>query len=89
MEDGIKKGNRKRAEIRALKSFRDRPFLTLEGECIREELYTYFGRNTDVPSKAAFYKQIRKLKNGALRRLLLHLGPALHRPRHLAWTQTQ
>lgn len=46
-------------------------FLTLEGECIREEFYTYFGRNTDVPSKAAFYKQIRKLKDGALRCLLL------------------
>nr|WP_305135676.1 IS4/IS5 family transposase [uncultured Schaedlerella sp.] len=46
-------------------------FLSLEGECIREELYTYFGRSTDAPSKAAFYKQIHKLKDGALRCLLL------------------
>ena len=42
-------------------------FLTREGECIREEIYTYFGRTTDAPSKAAFYKQLNKRKNGGLR----------------------
>lgn len=52
-------------------------FLTLEGECIREEFYTYFGRSTDVPPKAAFYKQIRKLKDGALRCLLLAFNKEL------------
>lgn len=41
------------------------------GECIREELYTYFGRSTAAPSKTAFYKQLHKLRDGALRCLLL------------------
>ena len=45
--------------------------LTMEGECIREEIYTYFGRSTDAPSKAAFYRQLHNLKDGALRCLLL------------------
>ena len=31
--------------------------LTMEADCIKEELYRYFGRNTNAPSKAAFYKQ--------------------------------
>lgn len=31
-------------------------FLTMEADCIREELYRFFGRTTDAPSKAAFYK---------------------------------
>ena len=44
----------------------------MEGECIKEELYTFFGRTTDAPSKSAFYKQLQKLKDGALR-CLLHL----------------
>ena len=42
-------------------------FLTMDCECIREEIYTYFGRTTDAPSKAAFYKQLNKRKNGGLR----------------------
>lgn len=46
-------------------------FLTMEGDCIREEIYTYFGRSTDAPSKAALYKQLQKLKDGALRCLFL------------------
>ena len=37
-------------------------FLTMEGQCIREEIYTYFGRSTDAPSKTALYKQMQKLK---------------------------
>lgn len=45
-------------------------FITMEGECIREELYTFFGRSTDVPSKAAYYRQMQKLKTCALRNLL-------------------
>ena len=45
--------------------------LTMEGDCIKEELYRYFGRSTDAPSKAAFYKQRKKLKVDALKNLLL------------------
>lgn len=44
--------------------------LTMEADCIKEELYRYFGRNTDTPSKAAFYKQRRKLTGDALANLL-------------------
>lgn len=44
--------------------------LTMEADCVREELYRYFGRNTDTPSKAAFYRQRRKLANAALANLL-------------------
>ena len=33
-------------------------FLTMEGECIREEIYKFFERITGTPSKAAFYKQL-------------------------------
>ncbi len=46
-------------------------YLTMEGECIREEIYKFFERITGAPSKAAFYKQLQKLKDGALRYLLL------------------
>lgn len=53
--------------------------LTMEGECIREEIYTYFGRGTAAPSKAAFYKQLHKLKDGALRCLLLAFNQKLNR----------
>ena len=35
-------------------------FLTMEADCIREELYRFFDRTTDTPSKAAFYKQRKK-----------------------------
>lgn len=43
---------------------------TMEADCIQEELYRYFGRSTSAPSKAAFYKQRKKIKDGALRSLL-------------------
>lgn len=46
-------------------------FLTMETDCIREELYRFFGRTTDAPSKAAFYKQRKKIKEDAFRNLLL------------------
>ena len=45
--------------------------LTTEGDCIKEELYRYFGRSTDTPSKAAFYKQRKKVKEDAFRSLLV------------------
>lgn len=44
--------------------------LTMEADCIKEELYRYFGRNTDAPSKSAFYKQRKKLTSHALANLL-------------------
>lgn len=46
-------------------------FLTMEADCIKEEIYRFFGRSTDAPSKAAFYKQRKKLRDDALRWLLL------------------
>lgn len=45
--------------------------LTMEGDCIKEELYRYFGRSTDTPSKATFYKQRKKVKEDAFRSLLV------------------
>ena len=44
--------------------------LTMEADCIKEELYRYFGRTTHAPSKAAFYRQRRKLTSDALANLL-------------------
>ena len=44
--------------------------LTMEADCIKEEIYRYFGRNTQAPSKSAFYKQRRKLNRRALANLL-------------------
>lgn len=45
-------------------------FLTMEGDCIKEELYRYFGRITSAPSKAAYYKQRAKLSSDALKNFL-------------------
>lgn len=43
--------------------------LTMEADCTKEEIYRYFGRTTDAPSKTAFYKQRRKLNMEALANL--------------------
>lgn len=51
--------------------------LTLEGNSLKEELYLYFGRNTDTPSKAAFYKQRQKLSKDALANLLFAFNSKL------------
>lgn len=53
--------------------------LTLEGECLKEELYLFFGRNEDTPSKAAFYKQRQKLHKDALANLLFAFNKKLKR----------
>ena len=45
--------------------------LTMEADSIKEELYRYFGRSTTAPSKAAFYKQRKKIKEDAFRSLLI------------------
>lgn len=44
--------------------------LTMGADCIKEEIYRYFGRNTEAPSKTAFYKQRQKLNSEALPNLL-------------------
>ena len=36
--------------------------LTMEGDCIREELYRFFGRSDDTPKKLAYCNQRAKLK---------------------------
>lgn len=46
-------------------------FLTMEADCIREELYRFFGRTIDAPSKAAFYRQRKKIREDTFRNLLL------------------
>ena len=46
-------------------------FLTMEADCIREEMYRFFGRTIDAPSKAAFYRQCKKIREDAFRNLLL------------------
>ena len=43
----------------------------MEADCIREELYRFFGRTIDAPSKAAFYRQRKKIREDAFRNLLL------------------
>lgn len=42
----------------------------MEDDCLREELYHFFGRSDETPAKAAFYHQRTKLKDGALWELL-------------------
>ena len=60
--------------------------LTMEDDCLREELYHFFGRSDETPSKAAFYHQRAKLKDGALWELLQifnqKLQPTLYRERY-------
>lgn len=52
-------------------------FLTMEGDCIRKELYRFFGRTTNAPSKAAFYKQRQKLQDDALPNLFFAFNAKL------------
>lgn len=54
-------------------------FLTMEGDCIKEELYRYFGRTTSSPSKAAYYKQRSKLKLDALKNFLFFFNKKLNK----------
>ena len=53
--------------------------LTLEGECLREEIYLFCGRTTDAPTKAAFYKQRQKLRKDAIANLLFAFNAKLKR----------
>lgn len=54
-------------------------FLTMEGDCIKEEIYRYFGRTTSAPSKAAYYKQRAKLKSDDLRNFLFLFNNKLNK----------
>ncbi len=51
--------------------------LTMEGDCIKEEIYRYFGRVKEAPSKSAFYRQRRKLNSQALAKLLFKFNNEL------------
>lgn len=52
-------------------------FLTMEGDCIREETYRFHGRNLEVPSKTAFYNQRKKVKESAFQNLLFSFNKTL------------
>lgn len=54
-------------------------FLTMEVECIKEELYCYFERDTSTPSKAAFCKQQSKLRQDAPRNFIFAFNSKLKR----------
>lgn len=47
-----------------------RLLLTMEADCTTEELYRFFGRSADAPTKSAFYKQRLKLADNTLANLL-------------------
>lgn len=51
--------------------------LTMEADCIKEELYRYYARTPTAPSKTAFYKQRRKLNENALANLLFMFNAKL------------
>ena len=51
--------------------------LTMEGDCIKEEIYRYFGRVKEAPSKSAFCRQRRKLNSQALANLLFMFNQKL------------
>ena len=52
-------------------------FLTMEADCIREEIYRFFGRTLEAPSKTAFYKQRKKIKEAAFQNLLFAFNKKL------------
>lgn len=51
--------------------------LTMEADCMKEELYHYFGRNADTPSKSAFCRRRGKLTFHALANLLFAFNAKL------------
>ena len=60
--------------------------LTMEGDCLREELYRNFNRSDKTPTKSAFYHQMAKLKEDALWHLLQlfnkNFEPTLYKDRY-------
>lgn len=53
--------------------------LTMEGDTIKEELYRFFGRTPEAPSKAAFHRQRGKLSSKALPALFYSFNRKLQR----------
>ena len=53
--------------------------LTMEADCIKEELYRYFGRKPNTPSKAAFYKQRKKLNEKSLTNIFFTFNKKLNK----------
>lgn len=53
--------------------------LTMEADCLKEELYRFFGRSPDTPSKSAFYKQRQKLRDETLPDLLYAFNDKLQK----------
>lgn len=53
--------------------------LTMEGDCIKEELYRFFGRTPMAPSKSAFHRQRAKLSDNALPALFTSFNRKLGR----------
>lgn len=51
--------------------------LTMKENCIKEEIYRYFSRNKEAPSKSAFCRQRRKLNSPALANLLFMFNQKL------------
>ena len=54
-----------------------RMFLTMEADCMREEIYRFFGHTLQAPSKTAFYNQRKKIKESAFQNLLLQFNKNL------------
>lgn len=52
--------------------------LTMEGDCTKEEIYRYFGRTEEAPSKAAWFKQRNKLSPETLPTLMYTFNEKLH-----------
>ena len=51
--------------------------LTMEGDCTREEIYRFFGRTLEAPSKTAFFNQRKKVKESAFQSLLFDFNKRL------------
>lgn len=53
--------------------------LTMEASNLQEELYRFFGRSPEAPSKSAFYKQRKKLRDEVLPNLLYAFNDKLQK----------
>lgn len=51
--------------------------LSMEDDCLKEELYHFFGRTEEAPSRTAFYNQRRKIHPGFFQKLLYSFNQKL------------